>query len=333
MVGQAQKKRKRSVDTKYRRKGRRTRSISDIRGSAIGQIFFFIPELIVEELLYYCDLFTLMTVSKTCEYARDLVKAFFNTNLRLLVSLFVSDVHVKEFYEILDFSRSAMGGSVVTSVLSFPYRHTWTPYNLNILIPRGRTAPWIEFLKRIALTKLPKSLQTGVDLRFENFAHSHVIYYSKIADLTIHLTESITGSVLTPVIGSTSTFDTNIATAADLYSLYTFMLQHRRALEGWYPTPVLKAVEMGKRGFRSSFSTTSWNRPCGLHCPLLYRSLNNFKNIGVFRWGGPTNEFADNSLDGVPYIDEDMVWRLGDICHNPNCKAYKGSYTAFQRDD
>ncbi|KAJ7156444.1 hypothetical protein C8R43DRAFT_1125642 [Mycena crocata] len=338
MVGQARKKRQHSKDNKYDREGKRRKDIShklgraaakksDELGRAAAKKFFLIPELVIHELLFYCDLLTIMKLAKSDPYARDLVKAFFSCNLRLLVALFVSDAYVDEFYYYLDWSSSAIGGSVATSVLSFPYRHTWTPINLNILIPRGCYVMWRDFLRqRLFLAELDSSLQKGVDERFAKSVHRHVIFHSMTPGLTIHISESVTASVLTPVIGATTTLATNLITCADFYCLYTFLQQHKRALEGWYPTPVEKAVTMGNRGYRSSFSTTSWKRPCGLHCPLLQRTLNNFKDVGVFRWGGPQNQYADGSMAGVPYVDQDMVWCLGDICSNPNCTSNEGSY-------
>ncbi|KAJ7148133.1 hypothetical protein C8R43DRAFT_1129276 [Mycena crocata] len=328
MVGQGPKKRKTVKNSAYRKEGKRMRLRSDRESEShvAANSFFYIPELFLMELLQHCDLFAVMALSKTGQYGRDLVKAFFTNNLRILIAFFISYEHIDQFYIVLEASASAIAGSVTTSVLTFPYRHDWLPANLNIIVPKGHMFMWRDFFDHIGLPLFAMPAQVGVDRRFQHSSRSHIIYCSKVAGFTIHLTESLTNSVMTPLMSATTTFATNLATASDFYSLYTFLLQHRRALEGWFPTPVRKAVTLGKRRYRSSFSTTSWKRPCGLNCPVLIRSLEDFKGVGVFRYGGPDNRYKDNSPVGVPEINANMTWNLGDVCNNKNCDSNKGTY-------
>jgi hypothetical protein len=165
------------------------------RGTVLANEFFFIPEMFLMELLLSCNVFTILTLAKTCEcvapscfallsiaagqYARHLVKRFFATNLRLLVAFFVSDEHVQKFFDVLEVSASAIAGSVTSSVLTFPYRHRWNPSNLNIMIPRGHLFMWEEFLAFIGLARTP--CQLGVDRKFQHTTFSHVVYSSKVA--------------------------------------------------------------------------------------------------------------------------------------------------------
>jgi hypothetical protein len=195
MVGSSQKKRKGDKSMPYDKQGKRMRSRYE-RETAVANEFFFIPEMFIMELLLHCDLFSIFALAKTCklparlviislmasrpgQYARDLVKSFFATNLRLLVAFFVSDQHVKKFYEVLEISGSAIAGSVTSSVLAFPYRHSWNPLNLNIIIPRGHMFMWEEFLTHIGLAPIAKQL--GVDRKFQHTTFSHVVYSSKSA--------------------------------------------------------------------------------------------------------------------------------------------------------
>jgi hypothetical protein len=195
MGGTSQKKRRGDKSVHQGPQGKRMRSRYD-RETAIANEFFFIPEMFLMELLHRCDLFTVFALAKTCkplasfgipsltpsrsgQYARDLVKSFFATNLRLLVAFFVSDQHVKKFYEVLEISGGAIAGSVTSSVLSFPYRHSWNPLNLNIIIPRGHLFMWEEFLTHIGLAPVAKQL--GVDRKFHHTTFSHVVYSSKSA--------------------------------------------------------------------------------------------------------------------------------------------------------
>ncbi|KAJ7891176.1 hypothetical protein B0H13DRAFT_2340664 [Mycena leptocephala] len=300
--------------------------------SVAGETFFHIPEMLLMELFYHCDLITLFTLAKTGQYARDLVKAFFATNLRLLVSLFMTDEHVDQFYDILEASLSAVGGSTVSSVLSFPYRHRWLPSNLNILLPFGRMFEWRDFLERIGLHEIVSKVK-GVDRKHARTTASHIVFESFIPGHTILLSESKDESVLTLLMSATTTWCTNIATCSDIYSLYTKLTVQNRALEGWFPTNVRQAVAIGKRNIRSSISTSSWNVPCGWQCPVLWRDLRGFKGVGVFRWGGNHNQHKDGlSTVGNPVVKSSMKWRLGDLCTNRHCPFNNASYSAVTSD-
>ncbi|KAJ7120672.1 hypothetical protein C8R43DRAFT_1136623 [Mycena crocata] len=278
----------------------------------MANTFFFMRDLFIMEFIMKCDLVTIFTLSQTGQYARDLVKAFFSCNLRLLVALFVGDAHVDTFFTVLELSLSGIGGSTATSVLTFPYRHKWKPTNLNIFLPRGYMFVWRDFLDSIGLAEA--AVQHGVSPKHAHTTHAHVVYETKLKDFTIALTESLDESILTILTGATTTFCTNIWTCSDVYIMYMKLATEKRALEGWFPTSVRSAVKMHRRGYRSSISTTSWNEPCGINCPTRRRYLNTDKDVAFFRWGGLSNQHGDNtSTIGIPVFDVDRSWRLGDI--------------------
>jgi hypothetical protein len=149
--------------------------------------------MLLEELLPHCDLDVMYALSKTGEYAvlfslrrpdlirgkyaRNIVKCFVAGNLRVLVEHFVSNEHVDAFYDVLETSLSAMAGSVVTSVLTPPYRQSWIPQNLNIVLPRGHMFMWRDFLESIGLARV--KAQGGVDRKFHHTTYDHIIYTSK----------------------------------------------------------------------------------------------------------------------------------------------------------
>ncbi|KAJ6576489.1 hypothetical protein DFH09DRAFT_1311171 [Mycena vulgaris] len=329
MGGSNQKKRKAIRQAAYDKDGKRMR-LQRQKSSSAASAFFFLRPLFITEFLAHCDLVTIMTLAQTGAYARDLVKAFFACNLRLLVATFLSDQHVDAFFLLLETSLGAIGGSVVSSVLSFPYRHSWTPSNLNIFIPHGGLFAWHQFLGSIGLFQGPE--QPGVNHKFAHTTSSHLIYRSKLAGFTITLTESVNGSVLTLLCSATTTWCTNLATCSDFFVLYVKLANEKRALEGWFPMPVKQALTMGRRHIRSSISTTSWDSPCGLHCPVLWRELCGFEGVGVFRWGGDKNQHKDGvSTMGIPSTDNAMKWRLGDTCNNQNCRLVCANYFGFSR--
>jgi hypothetical protein len=173
-------KRQSSKEAKLGGKRRKVKRAKDdnnaIRSPPAAQMFFEMPEMLIMELFYYCTLSSLFKLSKTCGYARGLVKAFFACNLRLLVSAFITDAYVDIFFELLETSLGAMGGSTVSSVLSFPYRHDWLPSNLNILVPHGHIGVWRDFLEGIGLHEHAPLVQ--VDRKFARTTASHLVFGS-----------------------------------------------------------------------------------------------------------------------------------------------------------
>ncbi|KAJ6498665.1 hypothetical protein DFH09DRAFT_1336578 [Mycena vulgaris] len=335
MGGHEQKKRKAIRQNVYDRAGKKQRK----RQAIVANQFFFIPELFVGELLYHVDLITIMILAHTCQYARDLVKAFFSCNLRLVIAQFIGEHNVKPVYDILEVSRSAMAGSVISSVVTAPYRHPhnkWSPTSLNVFLPRGFMLMWTEFFDALGFPVHPADRdaptvdgENGVDSKFKHAAVAHVIY-NAMPGFTIQLTESIDVSVLTPLVAGTNTWGACLATVSDIYVVYKDLVARKRSVEGWFPTPVKKAVVLGRRGIRNSFSTASWERPCGLSCPVLWREIRGLKGVGIFRWGGPKNQYADGvSTVGIPCTDTDVKWRLGDTCTNRNCLWKGASYNGF----
>ncbi|KAJ6507461.1 hypothetical protein C8R47DRAFT_1209352 [Mycena vitilis] len=342
MGGKSQTKRRIARKISYQREGKRL-SLRYIRSTAAANRFFYMPEMMGSETLQHCDVNTMMNVAKTSSYARTLVKFFVDSNLSHLVKGFVGDDEVNSFFRVLDDALSAMGGSVVTASLTPPYRHNapdveledlggtgvlmpkrWKVTNLSVIMPRGYMPNWRGYLNGISLS--PAAVQPGVDRKFAHTTVDYVVYNGVSQGFTISLIESIDESVMTPVIGATTTFDGNFATSANIYSLYTGLLNQRRALESWFPTPVPKAVAMAQKRYRSSFSTGSWGGPCGWSCPILWRQVRGMAGVGVFQWGGHGNVYKDNSGDGVPHTDNDLKWRLGDTCTNRHCPMYGANY-------
>ncbi|KAJ7754888.1 hypothetical protein B0H16DRAFT_1458914 [Mycena metata] len=319
--GHTQKKRQVARQVAYDREGKCMRH----RAAAVGHTFFFLPELFAFELLWCCSLEAIMALSRTCHYSRDLIKVFFAKNQRVLLDAFIGGDNIKIFYDVLQSSSSGIAGSFASGLLTPPYSEALTT-NLNLFTPRGNLFIWNDLLAHIGLVALDE--QPGIDRRYAHTTQNHIVFRAKTEDFTISVTESKDNSLFTPLVGATTTLNTTLCTAAKYYSLYANLLSQRRALEGWFPTPVLKAVAIGKRRYRSSFSTSGWQRPCGIHCPILWRHVRGLDGVGIFTWGGRGNEHDDFSSVGVPVTDTDVKWRLGDTCSNSACPWRHGNYYA-----
>ncbi|KAJ7075981.1 hypothetical protein B0H15DRAFT_955956 [Mycena belliarum] len=169
------KKRKAVRRNAYDKGGKRMRERLD-RTSAAAHTFFFMRPLFIMEFLAHCDLYTLMALAHTGEYARDLVKAFFMANLRVLVSRHLPLTYIDQFFRLLETSFSAIAGSTVSAVVTAPYRHSWTPTNLNIFVPCGYTFMWRDFFEHIGLEE--SDIQPGIDPKFAQTTRSHLVYQS-----------------------------------------------------------------------------------------------------------------------------------------------------------
>ncbi|KAJ7130745.1 hypothetical protein C8R43DRAFT_1133835 [Mycena crocata] len=332
MGGQQQKKRKAVKQHAFDREGRRVRLRRE-QETRVAHEWFHMRPMFLMEFLYRCELFTIFLLSRTCQYARDMVKAFFFGNLRLLVEEFLYSgtkncTNVNNFFSVLEISGSAISGSTVSYILTYPYRHAWKPSNLNILVPRGKLPMWHEFFTSIGLTVVEDF--NGVGRKHRHTTFNFIIYNSKKKGFPIMLSESRDASVITPLVGALSTFSANLATCSDIYCFYPSLTRQNHALEGWFPTPVRQAMAMYARGVRSSFSSTGWDGPCGWACPALWREVRGLKGVGVFRYGGVDNKHKDSiSTVGVPVTDTALKWRIGDTCRNPHCPWTKANYLNF----
>ncbi|KAJ7663745.1 hypothetical protein DFH06DRAFT_1128131 [Mycena polygramma] len=321
----------------------RRASLRHARVTAKANEWFNMPEMLQDELLPHCDLGSLVAISKMNKYARDIVKKFTSGNLEYLVKQFIDQDDVPEFFNLLHSTLSGVAGSVVTAILTAPYRHEpglyqpptkntgvrrppiWLLKNLNVLMPQGCMPIWCAFLDGLNLSRA--AVQPGVDRKYRHTTGDHVVYEARTLGLTILLSESRDDSILTPLIGATTTFSTNLATSANIYSLYGDLLTQRRAIEGWFPTEVPRATEINRRRIRSSFSTGSWGGPCGWSCPTLWRQVRDLAGVGVFHYGGAgERKFPDGSQEGIPHTDNDMKWRLGDNCPNKHCPWFRANY-------
>ncbi|KAJ7161935.1 hypothetical protein C8R43DRAFT_947431 [Mycena crocata] len=263
----------------------------------MANTFFLMRDIFIMEFLAHCDLLTIFVLAQTGEYARDLVKAFFSCNLRLLVVIFLGDIHINAFFQLLETSGSGIGGSTASSVLAYPYRHEWKPTNLNIFLPRGHMWMWTSFFASIGLSEAAK--QPGVNAKHADSTFSFIVFESFTDNFSICLSESMDGALFSILSGATTTFATNLWTCSDVYILYMKLAIEKRALESWFPTSVLGAVKMHRRGFRSSISTTSWREPCGVNCPVNLCNVNEgFKDVGIFRWGGLSNQIVPDKPAG-----------------------------------
>ncbi|KAJ7920420.1 hypothetical protein B0H13DRAFT_1867629 [Mycena leptocephala] len=323
--GQIHKKLKTQRKTRQARQDRQYNLRSAAR-HVHTSAFLACEELVLYHLLEARTLASLIALSHTSVFFRTLVKTLFRIRLIAAVDPFVGHDNTAKFFEVLKSTESAIAGSTIARILAPPIDdiEDWMPNNLNIYPPLGCTAPWEQFFERIQLPI--RSFQPGVARPYAAVTRSHVEYESRSKGRAITLSERIDACVLTPATAAVTTLGMCVATCSTLAVLYPQLVNQRRALEGWNEPSIQKCIDMEERGFRRSISTMSWSDSCGWNCPAIWRRIQGLRGVGIFCWGGSTNDMMENGTIGVPYTEVTPIkWRLGDTCKNVHCPWWKAS--------
>ncbi|KAF7372588.1 hypothetical protein MVEN_00121600 [Mycena venus] len=277
-------------------------------------------ELVLYHFLNACTLASLIALSHTSFFFRTMVKTLHRIRLCAVVEQFVGRENVHRFFEVLEVTDSAVGGSTLLRVLTpptSPSGYDWMPSNLNIYVPLGNISPWNAFFAEIKLDI--SSRQPGIAFPYKSVTNSHTQYYSRVSAHLILLSESINASVITPAVAASTTLAMCIATCSTTVVLYPELVDRGRAHSGWNSPTVAACIKLQDRDFRHSVSTISWKDACGWNCPVLWRRVQCLRGVGVFCWGGIDNKMRDNGSVGIPFTDVSMKWRLDDKCWNVNC--------------
>ncbi|KAJ7926592.1 hypothetical protein B0H13DRAFT_1862053 [Mycena leptocephala] len=159
------------------------------------------------------------------------------------------------FFDVLEASASATGGSAISRALTPPLREDedWMPSNLNIYIPlRGMHASEVFFADiRLELS----SQQPGIARPYKFVTNGFVQYESRLPGHPIMLSESIDACIITPAVAASTTLTMWIATCSTSVVMYPELVTGRRAHSGWYSPTVESCIKLQDRGFRHSVST------------------------------------------------------------------------------
>ncbi|KAJ7809625.1 hypothetical protein B0H14DRAFT_3481269 [Mycena olivaceomarginata] len=100
-----------------------------------------------------CTLSSLIALSHTSAFFRTMVKTLYRIRLIAVVEPFIGHENIKTFFDVLEASNSAIGGSAIPRMLTPPLREDedWMPSNLNIYIPLGGMRAWEVFFAAIRL--------------------------------------------------------------------------------------------------------------------------------------------------------------------------------------
>lgn len=149
--------------------------------------FLGCSEIVLYHFLEACTLATLITLSHTSVFFRTMVKTLYRIRLLAVIEPFVGHQHVEAFFNVLEASDSAIGGSTLPRVLAPPVdeEDDWMPSNLNIYVPYGGLKAWKTFFARICLE--PSSSQPGIARPYKMVTNEHLVYEScLLVSLSIH---------------------------------------------------------------------------------------------------------------------------------------------------
>ncbi|KAJ7829689.1 hypothetical protein B0H14DRAFT_2593919 [Mycena olivaceomarginata] len=143
-----------------------------------------------------CTLSSLIALSHTSAFFRTMVKTLYRIRLIAVVEPFIGHENIKTFFDVLEASNSAIGGSAIPRMLTPPLREDedWMPSNLNIYIPLGgmRVGGFFAAI-RLELS----SQQPGIARLHKFVTNGFVQYESRLPGHPIMLSESIDACVIT----------------------------------------------------------------------------------------------------------------------------------------
>ncbi len=102
-------------------------------------------EELLLEILNRCDIILLVGWCHVDRTFRRIGQGIIHSRTRRVLALFLPDKLLLEFFALLDKTDSFIAGSCALAVL-IPHL-SWTPKDLNILIPRGHVQSWCWFLE------------------------------------------------------------------------------------------------------------------------------------------------------------------------------------------
>ncbi|KAJ7885303.1 hypothetical protein B0H14DRAFT_2563944 [Mycena olivaceomarginata] len=134
-----------------------------------------------------------------------MVKTLYRIRLIAVVEPFIGHENIKTFFDVLEASNSAIGGSAIPRMLTPPLREDedWMPSNLNIYIPLGGMRAWEVFFAAIRLEL--SSQQPGIARPHKFVTNGFVQYESRLPGHPIILSESIDACVITPAVAASTT--------------------------------------------------------------------------------------------------------------------------------
>ncbi len=134
-----------------------------------------------------------------------------------------------------------------------------------------------------------------------------------------------------PVIGAQVTSQMNAITSSHIYCLYpdatsrgiTHKAFHGDPTVDWLPGPSeltnFRKKRLEEQNLRLMVEGLNNDRPCGLACSQIQRTLAGWRGVGILHWGG-YRSMKLTQVGLLPMDQEHFTWSLSDWCSNLYCE-------------
>lgn len=214
----------------------------------------------------------------------------------------------RRFFEILTVSRGLITGSVVLAVLLPNEARSWTPHNLNIVLPADSAVEMVAFLGHIGYMQAH-----SFSARADAFKRIYC-YVANDGWKPIFLAESKDSYALSAVLASSSSGLMNVLNGTTCVSFYP-KLTLAGICRGGDVQCTHEVIQFEEQGLQFRRHSGGGLALCGYSCAKLWRPVRGLRGIGTFQWGATEQP----EMQGDTYWTAPLKWRLGGKCDNIFC--------------
>lgn len=282
--------------------------------SSTAITFYNLPEM-VEHMLTFCNLHTLVRWSQTHHAGRNAVAWAKTRQLHILLRRFVHK-EVPLFLRMLEDHEAVVVGSMGLALVTPDTG--WVPQSLTVVVPRKEGRAFLELFRALGYVLLNVEM-SGKKAREEGCLRVCALRHNR-NKTSITLAESFTHSIFPPVLCRSTTAAMNIVTGSTIYSMYPVLTSKNRALEAYRGASVATIIDLFLKRVLCARDTNAYREPCGLACPGILRRTRGLCGVGRVRWiDGDVYESGSDYVEGLSY-----QWSLSHGCVNEWCPFNAG---------
>jgi len=277
---------------------------------------------VVLHLFVFLDYITVHNISLTSKsMRRNIAHAHSERYLNLLRPYVMTNGG--NFVDAIENNNGVIVGSAALSLVQ-PAHH-WQPRDLNIVVSRGHALSLCLFLQSNGFLNIQNATPQFDESwsRTSAFSH-HRLSHCQNAGQCITITESIDDTVLTVILASVSTSEMMFVTYYGIFMAhprFTFRgLAFRTLFRVNAEISNFKAKRCSEMDLMPIRHTSGKKSACNRDCPIIWRSIDDYKNILLVDWTYEGREEETGPKKPRYHIrDCKYRWRLALECHNPWC--------------
>ncbi|KAK0452817.1 uncharacterized protein EV420DRAFT_1645672 [Desarmillaria tabescens] len=198
--------------------------------------YFFNVEEVILEFMEHCDIASLVKWAHISSKFHRIAQGIIHSRLRNIIEPFIPDTLYLQFFTLLHKTNSLIAGSAALAIMT--PKLTWKPFDLNIMIPRGRAIQWQNFFEH-------HGFQGGIVNNHTN--HPRYRHRQKISTRALYIYRSHTkGEVVLiesrdspfwPIVTSQVMSQMNAISSSHIYCLYPELTVGAQAFQGYQGDP------------------------------------------------------------------------------------------------